>query len=107
MSIIFRPHAMGMLVTDALEKVQEFDDAKKMKEYIVNYWHDGWEGTPKVLFTVDDIVIDEKTAMKEVITGWEDRMHVCIKRLGDEDYIKKHGVPQCIGFCATKYKKTS
>ena len=55
--------------------------------------------------TTDDIVINRESAVNDDRIGWEDSMYVCVKRMGSEDYIKEYGVPQCIGICATKYKK--
>lgn len=102
--IIFRPHRL--LLEDAMKEAKEFENVDEMKEHIVKLWHEGWGGQNE-LFTVDDIVIKEETAVNDERIGWEDSMYVCIKRLGNEDYIKKHGTPQCIGMCATKYKKIS
>lgn len=102
--IIFRPHCLGMDCFEAMSKAKEFNSVEEMKAYIVESWHEGWGG-PKELFTVDDIVIDEKSAVNDERIGWEDSMYVCVKRMGDEDYIQKHGTPQCIGMCATKYQK--
>lgn len=100
--IIFRPNR-GML-DEAMAEAKKFDTVEEMKEHIVKLWHEGWDG-PEELFTVDDIVIDEKSAVKDDRIGWEDSMYVCVKRMGKTDYIKKYGIPQCIGMCATKYKK--
>lgn len=101
--IIFRPHRLGMDISEAMEKAKEFNNMEEMKEYIFKSWHEGWGG-PKELFTIDDIVIDEDSAVNDDRIDWRDSMYVCVKRMGDEDYIKKYGVPQCIGMCATKYK---
>lgn len=101
--IIFRPHRMGIDIGKAMEKAKEFNTVDEMKEYIVELWQGG-SGSP-TLFTVDDIVINEKSAVNDTRIGWEDSMYVCVKRMGDEDYIKKYGTPQCIGMCATKYRK--
>ena len=100
--IIFRPNR-GML-DEAMAESKEFDTVEEMKEHIVKLWHEGWDG-PEELFTVDDIVINEKSAVKDDRIGWEDSMYVCVKRMGKTDYMKKYGIPQCIGICATKYKK--
>lgn len=100
--IIFRPHRREL--AEAMAEVKEFNNVEEMKKYIVKLWHEGWVG-PKDLFTVDDIVIDKSSAVNDDRIGWEDSMYVCVKRMGDEDYMKKYGVPQCIGMCATKYKK--
>ena len=100
--IIFRPHRMGMDIGEAMAKAKEFNTVDEMKEHIVKLWQ-GTSGSP-TLFTVDDIVINEESAINDTRIGWEDSMYVCVKRMGNEDYIKKYGTPQCIGMCATKYK---
>lgn len=100
--IIFRPQRS--LLAESMQEAKEFNNVNEMKEHIVKLWHDGWEG-PEELFTVDDIVINENSAVNDERTGWEDTMYVCIKRLGADNYIEKYGVPQCIGMCATKYRK--
>ena len=79
-------------------------DVEKMKEYIVELWNRKWHGSQK-LFTTDDNVINKESAVNDDRIEWEDSMYVCVKRMGSEDYIKEYGVPQCIGICATKYKK--
>lgn len=103
--IIFRPHRMGMDIGEAMAEAKEFDNVEEMKEYIVKLWHEDWSG-PKELFTADDIVIDESFVVNDDRIGWKNSMTVCVKRMGDEDYMKKYGAPQAIGVCATKYRKT-
>lgn len=100
--IIFRPHRMGMDIGEAMAEAKEFDNVEEMKKYIVNMYK-GFGGF-KELFTADDIVIDENSSVNDDRIGWENSMLVCVKRVGNEDYMKKYGVPQCIGMCATKYK---
>lgn len=100
--IIYRPHR-GLL-SEAMAEAKEFENVEEMKKHIAKIWHEGWGG-PGELFTIEDIVIDEKSAVNDERIGWEDSMYVCVKRMGNIDYMKKHGVPQCIGMCATKYKK--
>ncbi len=95
--IIFRPNRR--LLDEAMAEAEEFTCVEEMKEHIVKLWHEGWGGSKK-LFTVDDIVIDEKSAVNDERIGWENSMYVCVKRMGDE----KYKTPQCIGMCATKYK---
>ncbi|MBR3613616.1 MAG: hypothetical protein IKL55_00350 [Clostridia bacterium] len=97
--IIFRPHRGGLEAS--MQEAREFNNVEEMKAHIVKLWHEGWHGPE--LFTADDIVIDDKSEVNDERIGWEDSKHVCVKRMGDEDYMKKHGVPQCIGMCATKY----
>jgi len=102
--IIFRPHRGGL--AESMAEAKEFDTVEEMKEHIVRLWHKGWGGLEE-LFTADDIVINEDSAVNDNRIGWEDSMYVCVKRMGHEDYMKKHGVPQCIGMCATKYRKSN
>ena len=28
--------------------------------------------------------------------GWKNVRHVCVKRFGDEDFMKEYGCPQCL-----------
>lgn len=92
--IIYRPHRE--LLADAMAEAKEFNSEQEMKEYIVKQY-DGY-------FSIEDIVILGDPYNDERI-GWEDTRYVCTKRFGDQDYIVKYGVPQCIGMCATKYIK--
>lgn len=96
--IIFRPHRR--MLYEAMAEAKEFNNVEEMKEYIVKFWNEGRAGT-KELFTIDDIVINEASAINDDRIGWEDSMYVCVKRMGETEY----EIPQCIGMCATKYKK--
>jgi hypothetical protein len=66
-----------------------------MKDYIVIQW----EG----LIEKEDIVIDDREVNDKRIE-WKDTKLVCVKKLGNEDYMKLYGTAQCIGYCATDYK---
>ena len=100
--IIFRPHRGSL--AEAMAEAKEFASVEEMKEYIVKVWHDYWAGS-KILFSVEDIVINDDSEVNDERIGWEDSKYVCVKRMGNEDYVKKYGKPQCIGMCATKYRK--
>ena len=84
-----------------MSEAKEFDTIEEMKKYIVSIDIENW-GQP--LFSVDDIVIDDKITNDERI-GWKDTRYVCIKRMGNDNYIEKYGIPQCIGMYATDYRK--
>lgn len=92
--LIYRPHRGGS-VFDSLEESKEFNNITEMKNYIVEQW----DGN----FSIEDIVINDSPFVDERI-NWNDVRYVCIKRLGNENYMAKYGVPQCIGYCATDYK---
>lgn len=94
--IIYRPHR-GML-DEAMKETREFNTEDEMKRFIVSDWNADQNG----LFGYDDIVIDDKEINDDRI-GWKDTRYVCVNRMGDKNYIKMYGVPQCIGMCATKY----
>lgn len=96
--IIFRPHRA--LLADSMAEAKEFNNVEEMKEYIVNFWHKNLPISKK-LFTADDIIIDETSAINDTRIGWEDSMYVCVKRMGHENC----RFPQCVGMCAKKYKK--
>lgn len=97
--IIFRPH-FGETLEESIQLAKEFENEYEMKKYIYSLWNDEEEN-----FSIDDIIIDDKSITKDDRICWEDTKYVTIKRYGDVDYITKYGCPQCIGYCATKYKK--
>ena len=92
--IIYRPHRGSL--AEAMEEAKEFNNEQEMKEHIANQW-DGY-------ISVDDIVITDNPHNDDRI-GWKDTRYVCTKRFGEQDNIAVYGVPQCIGMCATEYKK--
>jgi len=98
--VIYRPHRE--LLEDAMKEVKEFNTFDDMKEHVVKTC--GMLNGAS-LFTVDDVVINEEYVNKDDRIGWQDSMYVCIKRLGNDDYMKIYGKPQCIGMCATVYMK--
>lgn len=98
--IIFRPHIFGETLEDSMQLAKEFKNEDEMKKYIYNLWN-----REKENFSMNDIVIDDRLITKDDRIGWEDTRYVSIKRYGDTDYITKYGSSQCIGYCATKYKK--
>ena len=95
--IIYRPHRRTL--AEAMQEAREFPTLEAMKEYIVQESKAVW-GTP--MFAVDDIVLGEESVTDER-NGWKDTRYVCVKRMGNEDYMEKFGCPQCIGMCATDY----
>lgn len=94
--IIYRPHR-GKLA-DAMAEAKEFNNEQEMKNYIVEDWN-GY------ISIEDIIIIDNDEIIEDNRIGWKDTRYVCTKRVGNDDYIKKFGHPQCIGMCATDYKR--
>lgn len=103
--IIYRPHKGGL--AEALVEVKEFQKEEEMKQYIYeehkNYYQGlGYSNAP---FEIEDIEIDAQNPHNDERIGWHDTMYVCVKRYGNEDYIKKYSTSQCIGMCATDYER--
>lgn len=119
--IIYRPHRGSL--SDALKEAKEFETEEEMKYYIMRqykYYADELfcmenncieNPNPKNIkyienpfFSLLDIVIDGE-AFDDDRCGWHDTRYVCVKRMGNKDYIKEYGLPQCIGMCATDYER--
>ena len=100
--VIYRPHRGGL--SESLALAKEFETFEDMKKYIYQTEWDNFVdiGLPAP-FEIEDIVIDESKKRDDERCGWHDTMYVCVKRFGDEDYMKEYGTPQCIGMCATDY----
>jgi len=79
--IIFRPHRETL--AEAMGEAKEFESVAAMKNYIVQLFTTRWG---RRLFEAEDIVI-EGDAVRDDRNGWKDTRYVCIKRMGDDDYI--------------------
>ena len=99
--VIYRPHRGG--IAEAISEAKEFENIDGMKEYILEYWTKHMPHSYKP-FEISDIVIDGDSHDDDRI-GWRNVHHVCVKRLGNEDYMKEYGCPQCIGMCSEDYDK--
>lgn len=97
--IIYRPACGGL--AEAMAQAKEFESEQEMKEYIVKKYADVHDQAP---FGIEDISIDKESVEDDRI-GWKDCRYVCVRRFFDENYIKKYGTAQCIGYCAQNYKK--
>ena len=96
--IIFRPHRGSL--AEAMSEAKEFDSEADLKQYVVEYW---CRGMPDYI-SLEDVVIYGEPINDDRI-GWKDTRYVCCKRFGNQDNMKLYGVPQCVGMCATQYKK--
>ena len=100
--IAFRPQTRDL--NQDMQDAKQFDNEEEMKNYVVELWNEDWCGDAS-LFTVEDLVIDYDSAVNDKRTGWEDSMNVCVKKIGDTDYMQMYGMPKIIGICATKFPK--
>lgn len=97
--IIYRPACGGL--EEAMAQAKEFESEQEMKEYIVKKYTEIHNQAP---FGAEDISIAEE-AVEDRRIGWKDCRYVCTRRYFNEDYIKKYGAAQCIGYCAEDYEK--
>ena len=101
--VIFRHHKGSL--AESMATAVEFNNYDELKAYIVEYYKKfykelGYETEP---ISLEDVVIEEDEKHDDKRIGWHNTMYVCIKRLGNEDYMKEYSSPQCIGMCATDY----
>lgn len=101
--VIFRHHKGSL--AESMATAVEFNNYDELKAYIVEHYKKfykelGYETEP---ISLEDVVIEEDEKYDDKRIGWHDTMYVCIKRLGNEDYMKEYNSPQCIGMCATDY----
>ena len=90
--LIYRPHRGSL--EDAMAEAKTFNSFDEIKEYVANEWNSIWGWN---ILNPNDIVLDFEAYDDDRI-GWKDVRHLCVKRLGNEDYMKKYNCPQCIGF---------
>ena len=90
--LIYRPHRGSL--AEAMAEAKTFNSFDEIKEYVANKWNSVWGYN---ILKQNDIVLDEESHNDDRI-GWKNVRYLCTKKLGDEDYIKEYGRPQCIGF---------
>ena len=91
--IQYRPHRGSL--GGAMAEAREFETVEELKAHVWSSWN-AKDGI--VWFDPEDIVIGEVLGDDDRI-GWENVRHVCVKRMGNEDYMEIYGNPQCIGWC--------
>ena len=84
----YRPHKGSL--KEVMNFYIEFDSKETMIDFICKDYD--------YMFNPSDVVISDSQGEDERI-GWKSWRYVCIKRYGDDDFIAKYGVPQCIGMC--------
>lgn len=90
--LIYRPHRSNL--AEAMTEAKTFNSFDEIKEYVANKWNSVWEWN---ILNPNDIVLDEESHDDDRI-GWKNVRYLCIKRLGNEDYMEEYGNPQCIGY---------
>lgn len=90
--LIYRPHRSSL--AEAMKEARTFNSFEDIKNYVANEWNNLWGYQ---ILNPDNIVLDEESHDDDRI-GWKDVHYLCVKKIGNEDYIKEYGCPQCIGF---------
>ena len=99
MKILYRDHR-GTL-DEAMKTMREYRTVDELKTGLAAAYnklhHDlGYRGDA---FSVEDVSISDDLGPDDRI-AWPKTHSVCIRRMGDDDFVARFGSPQAIGFCA-------
>ena len=99
MKILYRDHR-GTL-DEAMKTMREYRTVDELKTGLAAGYnklhHDrGYRGDA---FSVEDVSISDDLGPDDRI-AWPNTHYVCIRRMGDDDFVARFGSPQAIGFCA-------
>lgn len=99
MKILYRDHRSSL--AEAIATVREYCTVDEMKVGIAETYNRlrreaGFSGDA---FSAEDISVGDDLGADDRI-GWANTHYVCIRRLGDDDFVARIGVPQAIGFCS-------
>ena len=99
MKILYRDHRSSL--AEAIATVREYCTVDEMKAGIAEAYNRlrreaGFSGDA---FSAEDISVGDDLGADDRI-GWANTHYVCIRRLGDDDFVARIGVPQAIGFCS-------
>lgn len=99
MKILYRDHRGGL--AEAMETVREYRTVDEMKAGIAEAYNrlrreSGFSGDA---FSPEDISVGDDLGADDRI-GWANTHYVCIRRLGNDDFVARIGFPQAIGFCS-------
>ena len=99
MKILYRDHRGAL--DEAMKTMREYRTVDELKAGLAAAYnklhHDlGYRGDA---FSVEDVSISDDLGPDDRI-GWPNTHYVCIRRMGDDDFVARFGSPQAIGFCA-------
>ena len=99
MKILYRDHR-GTL-DEAMKTMREYRTVDELKTGLAAAYnklhHD--LGSRGDAFSVEDVSISDDLGPDDRI-AWPNTHYVCIRRMGDDDFVARFGSPQAIGFCA-------
>lgn len=98
MKILYRDHRGAL--DEAMKTIREYRTIDDLKVGITEAYNKlrpdlGFRGDA---FSVDDISISDDLGPDDRI-AWPNTHYVCIRRMGDDDFVAKYGSPRAIGFC--------
>lgn len=99
MKILYRDHRGS--IAEAMETIREYRTVDEMKAGIAETYNRlrreaGFSGDA---LSAEDISVGDDLGADDRI-GWANTHYVCIRRLGDDDFVARIGVSQAIGFCS-------
>lgn len=99
MKILYRDHR-GTL-DEAMKTMREYRTVDELKVGLAAAYNKlhrdlGYRGDA---FSVEDVSVSDDLGPDDRI-GWPNTHYVCIRRMGDDDFVARFGSPQAIGFCA-------
>ena len=104
MKILYRDHR-GTL-DEAMKTMREYRTVDEMKAGIAAAYNKlhrdlGYRGDA---FSAEDVSVSDDLGPDDRI-GWPNTHYVCIRRMGNDDFVARFGSPQAIGFCAILEEK--
>lgn len=99
MKILYRDHR-GTLA-EGMATIREYRTVDEMKAGIAETYNSlrreaGFSGDA---FSAEDISVGDDLGADDRI-GWTNTHYVCVRRLGDDDFMTRICAPQVIGFCS-------
>ena len=99
MKILYRDHRGAL--DEAMKTMREYRTVDGLKAGLSAAYnklhHDlGYRGDA---FAAEDVSISDDLGPDDRI-AWPNTHYVCIRRMGDDDFVARFGSPQAIGFCA-------
>lgn len=99
MKILYRDHRGAL--DEAMKTMREYRTVDELKAGLAAAYNKlhrdlGYRGDA---FSAEDVSISDDLGPDDRI-AWPNTHYVCIRRMGDDDFVAKFGSPQAIGFCA-------
>lgn len=99
MKILYRDHRGAL--DEAMKTIREYRTVDELKAGLAAAYNKlhrdlGYRGDA---FSAEDVSVSDDLGPDDRI-AWPNTHYVCIRRMGDDDFVSRFGSPQAIGFCA-------